>query len=438
MMLTAGMAATPYTQLWTMEARWPGPTAIAPWGDVVYELNGQIVLAAGDTGATLLRTAACRKPVAMAFDTDRRLVVACTSEVWEVVYPEGKARVLFRYGGEGADASAVVDAAIGGHRLVTASGTEVSVHDLTKPGAVVLQTLNVGQEALSVGIDAGGGRVVVAAKASAAWFDLGGPVQRLPVGKPIALSQDGKEVVGDGGSFVMARATLGGEGSIRLEKGAWLNGAVFLPGGAVLAGTSAGLGIFEGAGRPTQSLDADARWDGLSASGDGALICGANWSRVACFGTAPPAASQFVAIGGKPLPPPAPVDPAGSGAAQSSTATATSATASSVQGTVGSAASATPPSGTLASHSGSRATIRLAEGIAPPTVGAQQDLYIQVFPKLLGGRSSAWMSLATVKVTSVKDGVVSLEVLSSKASVTMNGEPMDLWTVGSAVRLDPP
>jgi hypothetical protein len=401
-------AAPTYTQAWSLPAKDVKNTVIAPWGDLIYTSGNTVVLAARNTGQMLLNTTACSKPVGLGFAGDKRLIVTCSTEAYEVVYPAGSARKIIDYDDD------VTAGLVQNNRIAvgTRSG-KVMVYEATT--GKLLNSYNIGNEVGSIAISPDGKRLAAVGEEGGFLFTEGQPVQYLGFDDLVVFSPDGGYIFAKSGSFAALRWKLETTEVVFYKTGSWLNGAVFLGGSAVIAGGgSDGLVIYEGVTKaPVQVLDKDSRWEHLSATQDGSFFCGANWSVVACYSSAPVAASQFTSIGGV-IP-----DPNAETPAPTSTPNA-----------------GAEIFGTSASRNGTTATIKI-EGTQTFTVGSKFEASVYFENKIGNVSLSGWLVIGTVQVKPYANGVLTVTILTEESTVTVNDQPVNHWAAGKRIKLKP-
>lgn len=95
--------------------------------------------------------------------------------------------------------------------------------------------------------------------------------------------------------------------------------------------------------------------------------------------------------------------------------------------------------GSISRVRGQTVTLRLDEGLRPPT-GTQGTLFKKVEQSFAGMAVSAWVDIGTVEVTTSPEGTapapVQVRIVERHSEVVVNGETQDYFVSGSTIRLE--
>ncbi|MFK7927688.1 MAG: hypothetical protein AB8H79_05850 [Myxococcota bacterium] len=411
-LLTLVSAAPP--DLWAANVKVADAVASPSGGDLLIARRGTLEVRSPTDGTVRATASLCRAPKAIGFVSDSTLMVVCETKAQTVSWPDLKVSDLKQWtgraekGGFGPNVFAVGfnDGKMSVHRAPNWAGVEsMTFSDI---------------ETLS--FDPQGERLLLA-------NDDGKPVRLYPVaGEPQVLTAtgdlalftpDGESIFGILKYFTVGIFKPGDSPTSTFKCGSWINDAAFLSPTRVLAGGSDGLVVYQkGTTKPVEVWEKGSRWNHL-ALGEG-WNCAANWTELRCWGQGSTVASQ--------VPDPTPGTAAASGVTSSGSGTATAAPAAT-------AAKATPMAFSLTSRRGNVVKMQITGGEVPK-VGHSGTLSKRVVKQLGRMSMTAWVNIASVKVTNVTGGTVTLTIEEEQSIVMVNGQKVDHFKPGSQLRLE--
>ncbi len=404
----------PFAHLWSAETGdWNSAILITPDGDVLSFSSRGIRVHARDDGRVLHQANGC-SPVSedgVAFLAPDRFVVVCDRELREFSWPKMVSKRLLSF------AERVDCAAVGGGLVAVAEDGffakdgkgKIFLHDL-RDGSLLdafAPTAEVQKLALSpdgtkllIGMrDSGIVLRDVRAKTSQTW-------EQKTDADGAAFSPDGKVVFGDFASFEASMIDVASRKPRRRWRvGSWLTASRWIDAATVAATGSDGLAIF-GSGEAPIASPVDDLGEGIALAPDGRTLCaGGRGGRIACFGTSRPGptvlASSFT-------------DAASPGAAGSDAALAASPALD---------ARILARNGKLLEVAVDRAAV--------VEVGSTGSVS-KPFQTNVGFALSGWIVVAEVIVVKVVPGKLTLEIVESKSTMTVNGRPVDHFAPGAA------
>lgn len=417
----AGPALGALGHLWTAETKdWNGALLLTDDRDLLAFASRTARVHARDDGR-VLHTATTCGPVskdAVAWVDPSRFLVVCGDELRAYSYPKlGSERVV-------AFAQRVDQGAFGGAVVAVA---EDGFHAKDRKGLVRVLAVDDGRtldelappaEVQALAVSPDGAQVVIATDDEVLVRDVRArttrSLRKARLAKGFAFSPDGRALFGRFDSFTarVVDVATGAPRGASWEVGSWLTAARWLDDATVAATGSDGLALFRPGGKVASS-PVDDLGEGLAVARDGATVCaGGRGGRIACFARARPGPS-----------PAASLFPAG-GASPSDGAAPPAATSADVEGR-------------LVSRAGARILVDVdpAVTIEPGSTGALS----RRFEQNIGFVISGWITIAEVKVTSAVPGRVTLQIVSEKSAMTMNGRPVNHFTPGEVrLGLSPP
>lgn len=92
--------------------------------------------------------------------------------------------------------------------------------------------------------------------------------------------------------------------------------------------------------------------------------------------------------------------------------------------------------GTISSKAGKTVNIKINNQRTIPTVGQTGILQKYFEEEIFGMKTTGWLDIGKMKVTSVKPDVVSMTIIEEHSVVTKNGQKVDNFKVGKIVNFN--
>ncbi|MBI5541993.1 MAG: hypothetical protein HY951_18195 [Bacteroidia bacterium] len=92
--------------------------------------------------------------------------------------------------------------------------------------------------------------------------------------------------------------------------------------------------------------------------------------------------------------------------------------------------------GTIASKTGKTVNIKINNQRTIPTVGQTGILQKYFEEEIFGMKTTGWLDIGKMKVTSVKPDMVSMTIIEEHSVVTKNGQKVDNFKIGKIVNFN--